>query len=66
MRVGFNPHKTKYRKVDYFHQVIIPVYIPNQEGILSDSFEILMLCFDSLSKPFTIKHILLLSITEVV
>lgn len=51
MRVGFNPHKDKIQSAsDYFHQVIIPVYIPNQEGYFKDSFEILKLCLDSLFK----------------
>jgi hypothetical protein len=51
MRVGFNPHKDKTLTVsDYFHQVIVPVYIPNQEGYFKDSFEILGLCLDSLFK----------------
>lgn len=51
MRVGFNPHKDKTQtSSDYFHQVIIPVYIPNQEGYFKDCFEILKLCLDSLFK----------------
>jgi hypothetical protein len=51
MRVGFNPHKDKTQATsDYFHQVIIPVYIPNQEGYFEDSFKILKLCLDSLFK----------------
>ncbi|CAN1542250.1 Glyco_tranf_GTA_type domain containing protein [Flavobacteriaceae bacterium] len=51
MRVGSNPYKDKIQPVsDYFHQVIIPVYIPNQEGYFKDSFEILTLCLDSLFK----------------
>ncbi|PZX92459.1 glycosyltransferase family 2 protein [Flavobacterium aquariorum] len=51
MRVGYNPHKDKTQPTsDYFHQVIIPVYIPNQEGYFKDSFEILKLCLDSLFK----------------
>jgi hypothetical protein len=51
MRVGFNPHKDKTQNAsDYFHQVIIPVYVPNQEGYFKDSFEILRLCLDSLFK----------------
>lgn len=54
MRVGFNPHKDKIQiESDYFHQVIVPVYIPNQEGYFKDSFEILKLCLDSL---FVTKH----------
>jgi len=49
MRVGFNPHKDKVQEVsDYFHQIIVPVYIPNQEGYFKDSFEILKLCLNSL------------------
>lgn len=49
MRVGFNPHKDKTQiESDYFHQVIIPVYIPNQEGYFKDSFNIFKLCLDSL------------------
>ena len=49
MRVGFNPHKDKIQEASaYLHQVIIPVYIPNQEGYFKDSFAILKLCLDSL------------------
>ena len=49
MRVGFNPHKDKVQpKSEFFHQVVIPVYIPNQEGYFKDSFEILKLCIESL------------------
>ena len=51
MRLGFNPHKDKQQiKSDYFHQVVIPVYIPNQEGYFKDSLEIFKLCLDSLFK----------------
>nr|WP_315142618.1 glycosyltransferase family A protein [uncultured Flavobacterium sp.] len=49
MRVGFNPHKDKIQEAsDYLHQVIIPVYIPNQEAYFKDSFAILKLCLESL------------------
>jgi glycosyltransferase involved in cell wall biosynthesis len=49
MRIGFNPHKDKMQPAsDYLHQVIIPVYIPNQEGYFKDSFAILKLCLQSL------------------
>ena len=35
MRLGFNPHKDKQQiKSDYFHQVVIPVYILNEEYCL--------------------------------
>jgi hypothetical protein len=51
MRVGFNPHKDKiHTESEYRHQIIIPVYIPNQEGYFKDSFKILELCLDSLFK----------------
>lgn len=54
MRVGFNPNKDKELiKSDYFHQVIIPVYIPNNKGYFKDSFQILKYCLESL---FTTSH----------
>lgn len=54
MRIGLNPHKDKLQEEsDYIHQVIIPVYIPNQDGYFKDVFEILRLCLDSL---FTTIH----------
>ena len=49
MRIGLNPHKDKLQEEsDYIHQVIIPVYIPNQDGYFKDVFEILRLCLASL------------------
>lgn len=49
MRIGFNPNKDKPQSTsDYFHQVIIPVYIPNQEGYFKDSFKIFQLSLESL------------------
>ncbi len=51
MRLGFNPNKDKeISKTEYFHQVVMPVYIPNQEGYFRNSFEILKLCLSSLWK----------------
>lgn len=51
MRIGSNPRKNdKNKKVDYLHQLIIPVYIPNNEGYFSDGFKILQLCLESLFK----------------
>lgn len=51
MREGFNPNKDKLLKpLDYNHQIIIPVYIPNFEGYFKDSFEILKLSLKSLFK----------------
>lgn len=51
MRVGTNPNKINDAIIsDYLHQVIIPVYIPNQEGYFKDAFEIFKLCLESLFK----------------
>ena len=51
MRLGFNPHKDEpQQESDCFHQVVVPVYIPNEEGYFKDSFEIFKLCLDSLFK----------------
>ncbi|PTT01702.1 glycosyltransferase family 2 protein [Flavobacterium sp. HMWF030] len=49
MRVGYNPHKDQINdESKYIHQIIIPVYIPNQDGYFKDSLEILKLCIESL------------------
>lgn len=49
MRVGFNPHKDKVQESSYYlHQVLVPVYIPSEEGYFKDSFAILKLCLESL------------------
>ncbi|KIO54200.1 glycosyltransferase family A protein [Flavobacterium hibernum] len=49
MRVGYNPHKDQVNdESKYIHQIIIPVYIPNQEGYFKDSLEIFKLCIESL------------------
>ncbi len=51
MRVGFNPQKgKKITQSEYFHQVILPIYIPTQKDYFKDSFVILKLCLDSLFK----------------
>ncbi len=51
MRIGFNPNKDKVlQKSEYFHQVIVPVYIPNQQDYFRDSVKILKLCLESLFK----------------
>lgn len=56
MRIGFNPNKDKAQEGnDFFHQVIIPVYIPNKEGYFKDSFQILKYCLDSLLKTVHLK-----------
>lgn len=49
MRVGFNPQKDKkVEQSECFHQVIVPVYIPNQEGYFKDALTILKYCLESL------------------
>lgn len=49
MRIGLNPHKDKLQEEsEYIHQIIIPVYIPNQEGYFKDSFKIFQLCLESI------------------
>ncbi|MGV8947232.1 MAG: glycosyltransferase family A protein [Lutibacter sp.] len=51
MRIGFNPNKDKLiESTDFFHQVVVPVFIPNEEGYFKDSFQILQVCLNSLFK----------------
>jgi hypothetical protein len=51
MRVGFNPNKDKkLDKSDFFHQVIVPIYIPNEKEYFKDSLKILDYCLESLFK----------------
>lgn len=51
MRIGFNPNKDKETTAsDFFHQVIVPVYIPNNEGYFKDSLQIFRYCLESLFK----------------
>ncbi len=39
MRIAFNPHKDRIHEAsDHWYQVIVAVYIPNQEGCFKDSF----------------------------
>lgn len=49
MRIGINPNKNEpIAKSNYLHQIIVPVYIPNQEGFFKGSFAVLQLCLESL------------------
>lgn len=49
MRLGANPNKDIIQgQNDFFHQVIIPVYIPNEEGYFKDSFTIFKYNLESL------------------
>lgn len=51
MRIGLNPNKNRNIEIgNYFHQVVIPVYIPNQEGYFKDSLKLLRYCLESLFK----------------
>ena len=49
MRIGNNPNKDELiPESNYLHQVVIPIYIPNEEGYFVDSFKIFQLCIESL------------------
>jgi len=49
MRLGFNPHKDQeIEGTGFVHQIVIPVYIPNEEGYFKDSFSIFNNCLMSL------------------
>ena len=51
MRIGNNPQRDKKVNLgDYFHQVIVPVYIPNLESYYKDSFEVFKYSIQSLIK----------------
>src|SRR5439155_22564299 len=48
MRVGSNPKKEDPKLQDYgLHRLIMPVYIPNQEGYFAQSLDILKICLES-------------------
>ncbi|MGX1024743.1 glycosyltransferase family A protein [Psychroflexus sp. MBR-150] len=51
MRKGTNPAKHQDNKVktDHFHQVIVPVYLPNLEGYYKEGLDILKLCLESIA-----------------
>jgi len=51
MRKGINPQKDKVEEgMEEYHQVLVPVYIPNEEGYFKQSFDVLKLCLTSLFK----------------
>jgi len=51
MRVGDNPVRDQQiQKSDAFHRVIIPLYIPNEEGYYADAFQIFKYCLLSVKK----------------
>ena len=51
MRVGRNPSKEQpVPQPDFFHQVVLPIYIPKLGDYYEESFEVLKLCLESLFK----------------
>ncbi len=49
MRLGSNPNKSiDQEQSKYIHQIIVPVYIPNEEGYFVDALKILKICLESL------------------
>ena len=51
MRQGFNPYKDQIlEQSNYVFHVVIPVFIPNQDGYFKESFSVLKLCLQSLFK----------------
>ncbi len=50
MRVGTNPEKNKKIEDQYYHRIIVPVYIPHFDGYFKHSFDVLKLCLESILK----------------
>ncbi len=49
MRIGKNPnYKITIEASEYIHQIIIPVYIPNEDGYFKDAYRIFKICLESL------------------
>ena len=49
MRIGHNPYKDKpNQNSEYLHQMVIPVFIPNQSDYFKESFKVLKLCLQSI------------------
>lgn len=49
MRIGSNPNKEIHQEQSVFsHQIIVPVYIPNETGYFVDALKILKICLNSL------------------
>lgn len=63
MRKGENPNRDKVLPKDgCYHKVIIPLYIPQEEGYYRDSFAIFKLCIQSLRKTST--HLLNIAVAS--
>lgn len=51
MRIGYNPLKGAKIEHDYYHRVIVPIFIPNlHEPYFSKGLEVTKLCLESLRK----------------
>jgi hypothetical protein len=51
MRKGINPQKDKVEEgMEEYHHVVVPVYIPNEEGYFKQGLDVLKLCLTSLFK----------------
>lgn len=49
MRIGSNPNKEINQEQSfYIHQIIVPIYIPNEEGYFLDALKILKICLNSI------------------
>ena len=49
MRKGINPQKnSEVTTTEYYHKVIVPVYVPHQEEYYKDAFKILKICLETL------------------
>ncbi|NRS89400.1 hypothetical protein HNQ02_002329 [Flavobacterium sp. 7E] len=49
MRIGSNPNKViNQEQSEFIHQIIVPVFIPNEEGYFIDSLKILKICLNSI------------------
>jgi hypothetical protein len=56
MRVGDNPEKiNNVLSTEVYHRVVIPVYIPNEEGYFKDALKIFKLCLESLLNTIHVK-----------
>ncbi len=57
MRKGHNPNKDKVvPEVKFFHQILIPVYIPNQQDYFKDAFKIFKKCLLSIFETVDLKY----------
>ena len=57
MRKGHNPNKDKIVcEGGFLHQILIPVYIPNQDDYFSDSFKIFKKCLQSIFQTIDIEY----------